>query len=151
MFQYRELNANTLKQRHNDDIPLTKAPFKHMMKNPRPEIKTLDDLATWCAMRKGELQNHLAWCFTRFADFTDYVDHDQCLSRLNNAKYIRYNALPIPAMPVPCDKQAVHMVHCTGSTTWRKHKRPRNITVLLWIGKRLDSHFKSTVGRIPAG
>jgi hypothetical protein len=32
--QYRELNANTAKQRCDDDIPLTKAPIKPMMKNP---------------------------------------------------------------------------------------------------------------------
>jgi hypothetical protein len=42
-----------------------------MMKNQRPAIKTLDELAEWCAMAKGELQNHIAWCFRRFADITD--------------------------------------------------------------------------------
>jgi hypothetical protein len=71
VFQYQELNANAAKQRHDDDMPLTKASIKRMMKNPEPEIKTLDDLAEWCAMPKGELQNHIAWCFKRFADFTD--------------------------------------------------------------------------------
>ena len=71
VFQYCELNANAAKQRRNDDMPLTKAPIKQMMKNPWPEIKTLDDLAELCAMPKGELQNHIAWCFKRVADFTD--------------------------------------------------------------------------------
>jgi hypothetical protein len=55
VFQYRELNANATKQCLADDMPLTKAPIKRMIKNPRPEIKTLDDLAEWCAMPKGEL------------------------------------------------------------------------------------------------
>ena len=150
VFQYRELNANAAKQRRDDDMPLTKAPIKRMMKNPQPEIKTLDDLAEWCAMPKGELQNHIAWCFKRFADFTDYVDHDQYFSRLNDAKYIRYNAVAIPVTSFQCDEQAVHMVRCTGSTRWRKHKPPRNDTVLLWMGTSPDSHFKSTAGRIPA-
>jgi hypothetical protein len=101
-------------------------------------------------MPEGGLQNHIAWCFKRFADFTDYVDHDQCVSRLNDAKYIRYNAVAIPVTSFQCDQQAVHMIHCTGSTRWRKHKPPRNDTVLLWMGTSPDSHIKSSVGCIPA-
>ena len=48
-----------------------------------------------------------------------------------------------------CDKQAVLMVRCTGSTLWREHKPPRYDTVLLWMGTSLDSHLKSTAVRIP--
>jgi hypothetical protein len=51
-------------------------------------MKTLDDMAKWCPIPKGELQNHIAWFVKRFADFTDYVDHDQYFSRLNDEKYI---------------------------------------------------------------
>jgi hypothetical protein len=36
-------------------MPLNKVRFKGMMKNPQPEIMTLDDLAEWCAVPKGEL------------------------------------------------------------------------------------------------
>jgi len=57
-----------------------------MIKHPQPEIKTLDDLAEWCAMSKGEVQNCIAWYFKRFAYITDYVDHTQFFSRLNKAK-----------------------------------------------------------------
>jgi len=71
VFQHRELNANAAKQRCDNDMPLTKAPIKQMMKNPQSEIKTLNDFAEWCPMPNGELQNHIAWCFKRFADFTD--------------------------------------------------------------------------------
>jgi len=150
VLQSRELNANAAKQRHNGDMPVTKGPIKRMMKNPRPDIKTLDDLAEWCAMPKGELQNHIAWCFKRFVDFTDYVKHDQYFSPFNDAKYIQYNAVPIPVTSFHCDEQAFHMVRCTGSTRWRKHKPPRNSTVLRWMGTSPDSHFKSTEGCIPA-
>jgi len=150
VFQYQELNANAAKQRHNNDMPLTKVPIKQMMKNPRPEIKTLDDLAEWYAMPKGELQNYIAWCFKRVAYFTDYVDHNQYFSRLNKAKYIQNNTVAIPLMFFRCDKQAVHMVRCTGSTRWRKHKPPTNDTGLLWMGTSQDSHFKSTAGHIHA-
>jgi len=114
------------------------------MKNLRPDIKTLDDLAEWCAMPKGELQNHIAWCFKRSADFRDYVDCDQYFTRLNDAKYIRYYTVAIPATSFQCDEQAVHMVSCTGSTRWRKHKPQRNDIVLHWMGTSPDSHFKST-------
>jgi hypothetical protein len=148
--QYWELNTNAAKQCHAHDRPLTKAPIKPMMKDPWSEIKTLDDLAEWCAMLKGELQNQIAWCFKRFADFTDYINHDQYLSHLKDAKYIRYNAVAILVTSFQSDKQGVHMVHCTASTRWRKHKPPRNDRVLLWMGTCPDSHFKSTAGRIPA-
>jgi len=49
-----------------------------------------------------------------------------------------------------CDKLAVHMVCCTGSTRWRGHTPPRNDTARLWMGTSPDSHFKSTAGHIPA-
>jgi len=47
-----------------------------MMKNLPTEIKSLDDLAEWCAVPKGKLQNHIAWYFKRFADYTDYIYYD---------------------------------------------------------------------------
>ena len=71
LFQYRELNTEAAKQRRDNDMPLTKAPLKRMMKNLQPEIKILGDLPEWCAMPNGEPQNHNAWSFKRFADFTD--------------------------------------------------------------------------------
>jgi hypothetical protein len=150
VFRSRELNGNAAKQRRDDDMPLTKVPIQRMMKNPRPEIKTLDDLAKWCEMPIGELQNHIAWCFKRFANFTDYVDHDLNFSLLNNAKYIRHNAVAIWVTSFQCDEQAVHMVRWTGSTGWRNHKPPRKNTVFLRVGTSPDSHFKSTAGCIPA-
>ena len=60
-----------------------------MMINLRPEIKTHDDLSKWCALSKGELQNHIAWCFKRFAHFKDCINHKQYFSHLNDAKFIR--------------------------------------------------------------
>jgi len=133
--QCPELNANAAKQCSDDDMPPTKMPIKVMMKNPLPEIKTLDDLPELCAMPMGELQNHIAWCFKRFADFTDYVDHDQCFSRLNDAKLICCNSEAVPVTSCQCTEQAVHSVRCTGSIRSRKHQPPRNDTVLLWMGR----------------
>jgi hypothetical protein len=100
-------------------------------------------------MPEGELQNDIAWCFKRFTNFTDYVDHHQYFSRLNDAKYFRYNAVEILVTSFQCDEQAVHMVHCTGSTRWRTHKPPRCDIVHLWMGTNQDSHCKSTAGCIP--
>jgi len=100
-------------------------------------------------MPKGELQNHIGWCFKRFADITDYIEHDQYFSRLNDAKYIRYHAVAIPVTSFECDEHEVHMVRCTGSTRWRQHKPRRNDTVLRWMGTSPDSHFRSTAGCIP--
>lgn len=55
----------------------------------------LDDLAVWCAMPQGELQNYITWYFKRFADFTEYVNHIQYLSRFNNTKYFGYRMVVI--------------------------------------------------------
>jgi len=131
-------------------MPLTKASIKRMMQNLQPKIKTLDDLAEWCTMPKGKLQNHIACCFKRFATFTDYVDHNHYFSHLNNAIYICYNTAAIPVTSFQCDEQAVHMVRSTGFTMWRKHKPRRNNTVFLWIETSPDSHCMSSAGRIPA-
>jgi hypothetical protein len=67
-----------------------------MMKNAQAETKTLDNPSQWCAMPKGELQKHIAWCVKRVADFTDYVDHNLYLIHLNDGKHIPYNAVAIP-------------------------------------------------------
>jgi len=99
---------------------------------------------------KGELQNHIAWCFKRIANFTDYVNDDQYFSRLKDGKYIQYDAVEIPVTTLSFDEPAVHMVCCTGSTTWRKHKPPRNDTVLLRMGTSPESHIKLAAGHIPA-
>ena len=133
VFQYRELNANPSKPHCNDKIPLTKSLIKPMMNNPRPEIKTIDDLAKWCAMFKGELQNHIACCLKRFANFTDFIDNDQYFSHLNNAKYIQYNTVAIPMMSYQYDAQAVHIVHFTQSTWWGKHKPPSVTRLVLQV------------------
>jgi hypothetical protein len=71
VFQCRELNANAGIQSPDIDMPLSKSPIKRIMTNPQPEIKTFDNLAKWFSFQNWELQNHLAWCFTRFADLTD--------------------------------------------------------------------------------
>jgi len=149
VFEYSALNANAVKQCRDDVMPLTKVPIMWMIKNVWPESKTLDDLAEWGAMPKGELHNHITSCFKRFPNLTDYVNHDQYLSCLNDAKCMWYNAVAIPVTSFPCNEQAVHMVCCTGSTRWRNNKPPRNGTVLLWMGTSLDSHFKSGAGLMP--
>jgi hypothetical protein len=122
-----------------------------MKKNPQQEIKTIDDLAKWCAMRKGELQNHIGWCIKRFADFTDHVDQDQYFRLFNDGKYIQDNVVPIPETSWLCDKQAVYIVCYTGSTRWRKHKPQRNDPVILRMGTSPDSHSKPTRDAFPHG
>ena len=96
-----------------------------------------------------ELQNHIAWCFTRFADFTDYIDHHQSFCHLINGKYILHNAVAILVMSFQCGKYALHMFHCTESPSWRNHKPPRNNTVYLWMVASSDNHCMSTAGHIP--
>jgi len=120
--------------------------LREWWKNERPEIKTLDDLAEWCAMPKAELHNHIAQCFKRFADVTDYVDRDRYFSHLNDVKHIWYNSVAIPVTSFQCEEQTVHVVHCTGSTWRRKHKPPRHNTLLLWMGMSLVGHFNSSAG-----
>jgi len=150
VFQYLKLNANSAKQHRDNEMPLTKAPMKRMMNKPQPEIKTICALAKWCAMPKGELQNQIDWCFKICANFTDYIDRDQYVSHFNDARYILYNVVTVLVTSFQRDKQAVDVVLCIGSTRLRKHKAPRNDTVLLWMGTSPDSYFKSTAGHIPA-
>jgi len=52
-------------------------------------------------------------------------------------------------MSSQCNKQAVDMVRCTGSTRWRKRNPRGNDTVLLLMGRSPDSHINSTARRIP--
>jgi len=67
-----------------------------MMKNQPQDIKTLDGLGEWCAMRNWKLQNPIASCFEKFTDPVDHVYHDQYFSHHNDAKYSRYNTAAFP-------------------------------------------------------
>jgi len=95
-------------------------------------------------MPQWELQNHIMWCFKRFADFADYVDHDHFSSCHNHSKYSEFKAVAIPVTSFQCNKHAVHMGRCTGSTRYRMHKPLRNDTVHLWMGTSHDSYFNMT-------
>jgi hypothetical protein len=76
----------------------------------------LDDFDEWCSMPQGELLNHIAWWFMRFAYFTDYIDHDQCVSSHNDSKYIQYSVVRSLVSSFQCNEQAIHIVYCSGST-----------------------------------
>jgi len=149
VFQYQELNANAANHNRDDDMPLTKALITPTKKNLRPEIKTLDDMGEWCPMPIGELQHHIACCFKWFTDFTEYVYDNQYYSHLNDVKYPWYNTVAIPGTSYQSDEQAVHMVHCTGSTWWKKQKLPSNDTAHFWMGTSSDSHFTLAAGDNP--
>jgi len=101
-------------------------------------------------MPTGKLQNHMARCCNRFANLTDYIDHDQYFGRLKELWNIRSNAVPIPVTSFQCNEWAVCMVHCTGSTTWSKHNPPSNDLLLLWMGTSPDRHCIKTAGHILA-
>jgi hypothetical protein len=53
VIQYCELNTHAAKPDRDNDMPLNSGPIKPLMKYPRPEMNTLNDLTKWCAMRKG--------------------------------------------------------------------------------------------------
>jgi hypothetical protein len=80
-----EMDAKTVKQHLKDILPQMTVLIKLMIYYLSPEIKTLDNLAQQCAMPKAELQNHIALSFLQFANFTDYVNHDQHFSCHNDA------------------------------------------------------------------
>jgi len=85
VFQDSGIDANALKQHREHTIPQMKVPIQSMIQYLSPDIKTLDDLAQWCAMQKGELQNHSASSFLQFANFTVYVNQYQYFSSHNDA------------------------------------------------------------------
>jgi hypothetical protein len=99
-------------------------------------------------MPNGEQLNYFGSYFKRFANCTDYVQHNQHFSCHKDAKHIPYNAVPIPVMPFHRNKQAVHTVHCTGSRRLRRHQPPRKYAALLSMGTHPDTHFKWAAGCI---
>jgi hypothetical protein len=113
-------------------------------------MKTHDDLAKWCAMPKGELQNHIPWCIKKFATFTDSIDNNQYFGHLNEAEYIQYNAVAILMTSFQCNTRAVQKVSSSWSTKWRKHKLPTNNTALLWMVTSPDRDLKWTAELVPA-
>ena len=66
-------------------------------------------------MPNRELLNQIAWSYTRFVDFEEYINHDQYFGRICHAEYILSSAVAIPVTSFQCDEQAVHIVCCTVS------------------------------------
>jgi hypothetical protein len=98
MFLYPVMNANTAKQHRDNELSLFNLPIMLVMKNLRPETNTHADFAQWCAILKGELQNDIAWCSKRFANFTDYSNHHLYFSHMSDTTYILYTTVAIPVM-----------------------------------------------------
>jgi len=90
---------------------LLKTPIKRMMKNLQLEIMVLDDFDEWCSMPQGELLNHIAWWFKKYANFTDYIDQDQYLSSYNDSKYIQYSLPRSLVSLFQSDEQAGYIVY----------------------------------------
>jgi hypothetical protein len=97
-------------------------------------------------MPKGKLQNHIAWCFQKLPDFSNNIDYDQYLNHLNDEMYNRGSTVQLQVTFDERVEQALYTVGCTGSTTCRWHKPPRNDPLLIWMGLCSDSHIKSTAG-----
>jgi hypothetical protein len=110
VFQYCKLNPIGAKWCQDNNIPVTKASIMWMMINPWPVIKTLEDLAKCCTMSKWEVQNHITWCFKRFADFTDYIDYAEYVSNLNIAIFIQCIAMAVWVTSFHCDRQGLLML-----------------------------------------
>jgi len=72
-------------------------------------------------MPTGELQNHNTWCFKKFPDFVDDIDHDHYFSPLNDVQYFLYNAVAVQVKSFQYNKQAVHMIRYVVCSSWRKH------------------------------
>jgi hypothetical protein len=149
VFQYQERNAYAGKQHCYYEQPITKPHIQQRMLNLQPPIKTLDNLAEWCAMPTGELQKHIAWQFKRFADIPDDIHRNHTVRALIDAKYIWNNPLVIPVTSFQYHRHILHMVCCTVSTWWRHNQPPSNNTVLLRMRTSPDKQYLATGGYSP--
>jgi hypothetical protein len=149
-FKYRKMERDAQLTRLADGtIPKPLRPVRRLQ-GKRNDVKTLTQLAVWCKLPVGTLQNLVAWGLKRFGLFPGYAEHDDVFARLNEAKYTRFVSAVLPVAHFQGDETEVHIVRCTGEEPARKYKPPRNDDVLLWPDQGVEGNFLSTCGRIPA-
>ena len=125
-------------------------PATRKLRGKRTDIKTIQELAQWCGLPVGTLQNHVAWCLKLFNIFPAYTESDEAFLHLSNAKYTRYASAVLPVANFQRDEVENHIITCSGMDPSRKGQSPRNDNVLLWPKREVEGNFASTHGRIPA-
>ncbi len=149
-FKYRNMERDAQLTRLVDGSSAKPLPPVRRLQGRRNDVKTLTQLALWCKLPVGTLQNLVAWGLKRFGLFPGYAEHDDAFARLNDAKYTRFVAAVLPVAHFQSDDTEVHVVRCTGAEPSRIYKPPRNDDVLLWPDHGVEGNFLMTHGRIPA-
>ena len=88
-FRYKNMECEAqVTQLDNGTIP-TPLPPTRRLRGQKTDIKTLSQLAQWCNLPPGMLQNQITWCLKQFDILPAYAESDEPFSRLRNLKYTR--------------------------------------------------------------
>ena len=118
------------------------------LRGQKTEIKTLRQLAQWCNLPTGTLQNQIAWCRKQFDILPAYTASDEEFWRLNDLKFTRYTAAVLPVENFQSEDVDPHIVIYMGQDPSRKNQSPQNDIVLLWPDREIEGNFASTHGWI---
>ena len=149
-FRYKNMECEAQLTRLDDGTIPDPLPPTRRLRGQKTDIKTLSQLAQWCNLPTGTLQNQIAWCLKQFDILPAYAESDEAFSRLSDLKYTRYTAAVLPVANFQSEDVDQHIVICTGRDPSRKNQSPRNDIVLLWPDREIEGNFASTRGRIPA-
>ena len=67
----------------NGTIPNPLPPTRRL-RGQKMDIKTLSQLAQWCNLPTGTLQNQIPWCLKQFDILPAYAESDEAFSRLSD-------------------------------------------------------------------
>ena len=149
-FRYKNMECEAQLSRLDDGTILNPLPPTRRLRGQKTDIKTLSQLAQWCNLPTGMLQNQIACYLKQFDILPAYAESDKAFSRLSDLKYTRYTAEVLPVANFQSEDVDQHIVICTGRDPSRKNQSPQNDIVLLWPDREIEGNFTSTRGRIPA-
>ena len=113
-FRYKNMECEAQLTRLDDGtIPNPLLPTCHL-RGQKTDIKTHSQLAKWCILPTGTLQNQIAWYLKQFDILPAYAQSDEAFSRLSDLKYTRYTAAVFPVANFQSEDVDQHIVMCAG-------------------------------------
>ena len=113
-FRYKNMECEEQLTRLDDSTIPNPLPLTRWLRGQKTDIKTLSQLAQWCNLLTGMLQNQIAWCQKQFNILPAYAESDEVFSRLSHVKYTRYTAPVLPVANFQSEDVNLHIVICTG-------------------------------------
>ena len=109
-FRYKNMECEAQLSRLDDGTIPFPLPRTRRLRGEKTDIKPLSQLAQWCNLLTGMLQNQIAWYLKQFEMLPAYAERNEAFSRLSDLKYTCYTTAVLPVVNFQCEDVDQHIV-----------------------------------------